>query len=333
VSNALPRSSDLLSGLSAGDQPSRLLRIYAALTGAVVAYPWLLAGFYAEGRRAVSGGPQAVFAWVGVALFLTAVFAVPAFAYLVAISNMMAASPEEVAARRAALFSVGAPPLFTLTGVTLAIFNVPGLGTLPWTLAWVAVFGTLAFLHRRGAPTPVVGFSPSALPVANGISAALIIVVFLALHLTNHLMGLWSADAHKEVMHVLRLWYRSPWVQPVLVLAVLFQVGSGLVLLRRRTISYADAFGTLQGMAGAYLAAFLASHLTAVFILARWKGGIDTNWDWAVGNPAGLFADAWNVRLIPHYLIAVADQITTIGISTFSNLHLPTNMTFLSTRM
>jgi hypothetical protein len=39
-----------LSGLSAGDQPSRLLRIYAALAGAVVAYPWLLAGFYSSGR-------------------------------------------------------------------------------------------------------------------------------------------------------------------------------------------------------------------------------------------------------------------------------------------
>src|SRR5262245_1642882 len=46
VSNALTRSTNLLSALSVDDQPSRLLRIYAALAGAVVAYPWLLAGFY-----------------------------------------------------------------------------------------------------------------------------------------------------------------------------------------------------------------------------------------------------------------------------------------------
>ena len=98
-----------------------------------------------------------------------------------------------------------------------------------------------------------------------------------------------------------------------MVLAILFQVGSGLVLLRRRTVSSADAFGTLQGMAGAYLAAFLASHLTAVFILGRWQGGIDTNWDWAIGNPTGLYADAWNVRLIPHYLIAVAAVVAHAG--------------------
>lgn len=311
MSNALARSSDLLSGLSAGDQPSRLLRIYAALAGAVVAYPWLLAGFYSSGRRAVSGDSEAIFGWVGVVVFLTTVFVVPAFAFLVAITNNnapgTAASPEETAARRAAHLAVAAPPLFTLTGVVLAIFNVPGLGILPWTLGWIAIFGTLSFLHRHGASTSFIAPASSpALRVAHGISAAFIIVFFLALHLANHLVGLWTPDAHKAVMNALRSWYRASWFQPLLVLAVFFQVCSGLALLRHRMISYTDAFGTLQTMAGAYLAAFLASHLTAAFILARWKGGIDTNWDWAVGNPAGLFSDPWNVRLIPHYVIAVA---------------------------
>jgi succinate dehydrogenase/fumarate reductase cytochrome b subunit len=311
MSRALSRRTDLFSGLSAGDQPSRLLRIYAALAGAVVAYPWLLAGFYLSGRKAVFGGPEAVFDWVGVAVFVTTVFAVPAFAFLVAIKNNGApgktASPEEIAARRAAHLAVAAPPLFTLTGVVLAIFNLPSLGILPWTLGWIAIFGTLASLHRNGAPTSFIAPAASpALRVAHGVSAALIILFYLALHLANHLVGLWTPDAHKAVMNVLRSWYRAPLVQPLLVLAVLFQVCSGLVLLRHRIISYTDSFGTLQTMAGAYLAAFLASHLTAVFILARWKGGIDTNWDWAVGNPAGLFADPWNVRLIPHYVIAVA---------------------------
>lgn len=311
MSNALARSTDLLSDLSAGNQPSRLLRIYAALAGALVVYPWVLVGFYANGRRAVSGGSEAIFGWVGVAVFLTAVFAIPAFAFLVAIENGgvagTTASPEEIAARRAAHLSVAAPPLFTLTGVVLAIFNVPGLGILPWTVAWIVIFGILGFLHRHGAPTSLIAFAPSpGLRVAHGISAALIIVLFLALHLANHMVGLWTPDAHKAVMNALRSWYRAPWVQPLVVLTVLFQLGSGLALLRHRMISYTDAFGTLQTMAGTYLAAFLASHLTAVFILARWKGGTDTNWDWAVGNPEGLFADPWNVRLIPHYVIAVA---------------------------
>jgi hypothetical protein len=77
MSHALARSADALSALSARDQPSQLLRIYAALAGTVLAYPWLLAGFHVSGRRAVSGGADAIFGWPGVALFLTAVFAVP----------------------------------------------------------------------------------------------------------------------------------------------------------------------------------------------------------------------------------------------------------------
>jgi hypothetical protein len=107
-------------------------------------------------------------------------------------------------------------------------------------------------------------------------------------------------------MNILRRWYRQGWFEPLLVAAMLFMVGSGLLMLRVRTASLSDGFGTLQTMTGAYLAAFIVSHLTATFVLARWKEGIDTNWDFAVGNPAGLFADPWNVRLIPHYTLAVA---------------------------
>ncbi len=32
---------------------------------------------------------------------------------------------------------------------------------------------------------------------------------------------------------------------------------------------------------------------------------IDTNWDFAIGAPAGLMGDPWNVRLVPHYSLAV----------------------------
>jgi hypothetical protein len=42
----------------------------------------------------------------------------------------------------------------------------------------------------------------------------------------------------------------------------------------------------------------------AVFVLAR-PNGVDTNFLWASGQPAGLLGDAWNVRLIPHYTLAV----------------------------
>jgi hypothetical protein len=66
-----------------------------------------------------------------------------------------------------------------------------------------------------------------------------------------------------------------------------------------------DFFGSLQTASGAYLAAFIVSHLTAVFVLGRWALEVDTNWDFAIGAPAGMMGDAWNVRLVPHYSLAV----------------------------
>jgi hypothetical protein len=32
---------------------------------------------------------------------------------------------------------------------------------------------------------------------------------------------------------------------------------------------------------------------------------VDTNWDFAIAAPAGLMGDPWNVRLVPHYSLAV----------------------------
>ena len=87
---------------------------------------------------------------------------------------------------------------------------------------------------------------------------------------------------------------------------MIWLMGSGIALARHRTQSSIDGWGALQTSSGAYLGAFLFSHMTAALVMARAKFGIDTNWDWATGAPAGLLGDAWSVRLIPHYLLAVA---------------------------
>jgi hypothetical protein len=48
----------------------------------------------------------------------------------------------------------------------------------------------------------------------------------------------------------------------------------------------------------------LASHVNAVFVLAR-HFGIETDWDWATGAPVGILRHAWDIRLLPHYSLAV----------------------------
>jgi hypothetical protein len=116
------------------------------------------------------------------------------------------------------------------------------------------------------------------------------------------------------MMSALRKWYRSELVQPVLVTLMLFQVASGVVLLWRATAARKDLYGTLQTCTGVFLAAFIVSHLNAVFILGRAVTRVDTTFLWASGAPVGLLPDAWNVRLIPHYSLGVWFVITHMGL-------------------
>jgi hypothetical protein len=142
----------------------------------------------------------------------------------------------------------------------------------------------------------------------------LIVGVFLAWHLLNHASAAFSPEFSQMMMSTLRKWYRSETVQPVLVTLMLFQVGSGMMLMWRATAMPSDLIRTLQISTGAFLTAFIVSHLTAVFILGRLVTRADTTFVWASGAPVGLLPDAWNVRLIPHYSLGVWFVILHMGI-------------------
>jgi hypothetical protein len=84
-----------------------------------------------------------------------------------------------------------------------------------------------------------------------------------------------------------------------------FQLLSGLRLVWAKIPRDADVYSSIQTATGSYLAFYITSHLIAVFILGRIFLGIDTTFAWASGAPSGLLPDPWNVRLIPHYSLAV----------------------------
>lgn len=65
--------------------------------------------------------------------------------------------------------------------------------------------------------------------MAHGVSA-LIVVVYAAFHLTNHLLAWEEEAAHAAFMNAGRRVYRSSIGEPILAAAMLFQVVSGLVL-------------------------------------------------------------------------------------------------------
>lgn len=124
---------------------------------------------------------------------------------------------------------------------------------------------------------------------------AVLLGLFLVLHLGNHLAGLWGQEVHGTAQAILQRVYRNPILEPLLLVAVCFQIGLGLVLLTRRRRL------TLQTLSGAYLALFLMIHLGAVLV-ARWQG---TETDLAFAA-AGLHApQPWPVVFAVYYGLAV----------------------------
>ena len=86
---------------------------------------------------------------------------------------------------------------------------------------------------------------------------------------------------------------------------LLFQVASGARLAWAWSGLRNAAYRIFQIGSGAYLAAFILTHLNSALISARAVHKIDTNWSWASGAPVGLIHDAWNIRLLPHYALGV----------------------------
>jgi succinate dehydrogenase hydrophobic anchor subunit len=209
-------------------------------------------------------------------------------------------------ARKTAHLAVASPPLFTLIGVAFYIAGLSNADYVLWGIVWIGASILILTRTQTSEPAeqkPDRAHSPT-LRVAHGISALVILIVFLLPHIANHLTAIWNVDLHKTVMQELRRIYRTDIIQPLLVTLIL-QTGSGLVLWRTRMRVGADFFGTLQTAAGIYLAIYIVSHMMAVFVLGRVVMKVDTDFLFASGAPTGLLHDPWNVRLIPHYSLAV----------------------------
>lgn len=99
-------------------------------------------------------------------------------------------------------------------------------------------------------------------------------------------------------MGALRLAYRRPVVEAVLLGAVAFQVLSGLRLLAVKPVRALTWPDTMQRVSGAYLAVLFLSHLTAA-LRARHLRGVNTNWTWLTSD--SMLTDAWSARLAPYY--------------------------------
>lgn len=257
---------------------------------AAMLYPWALRAFHGAAANAGGLSPLAC-AWLVVA------FALPLSCLALTSADL---GKVDVRARRLALAGLAAPPLFVLTGVLSGLLHSPVKDLWIWSALWISLGVASAF----GKPGPVAGATaPSArLRIAHG-AAAVLILLFVTFHLFNHLTGLLGPEAHARVMAVGRRVYRSRLVEPALVILMLLQVVGGVAMAWRWSARPTDLARTIQVGSGAYLAAFIVTHMNSAFVSARAVHKIQTDWAWATGAPDGLLLDAWNIRLAPHYAL------------------------------
>jgi hypothetical protein len=286
---------------------------------AALFYPQAVKALYESGRLLhQASGPGHAVAWLAIVVSVGLIYSVPVEGIAVAnaLGRHARTSSSELLARRLAHMAVASPPLFVLIGVVFYLLHASSGDSVLWWTLWLTALTAAAWSMRRKRIKTLASSTPSPIPlrVAHGTSALLIGLIFLAWHLLNHASAVFSHDFNRAMMIALRKWYRSELVQPLLVTLMLFQVVSGVTLFWRATATRSDFYRTLQTSTGAFLTAFIVSHLNAVFILGRAVTKVDTTFFWASGAPVGLLPDPWNVRLIPHYSLGVWFVIVHMGL-------------------
>jgi hypothetical protein len=211
-------------------------------------------GFHvAIGSTRIPGGAAGARVIAGVCLLLAFMVPVVGLVSAIQLSKIETPTKAELWARRIALLAVGSPAIFTMVGV---VFYMVGIGQADtWVLGviWTGLTGLIAFSDRR---TPVALPPKSSRPTlqkTHGMVALGIIVVFLIMHIINHLFGLIGPEAHTTIMKALRHIYQTPVIEPILMVGFFSQIITGSYLGWRYTRGVADGFRTFQLVSGTYL--------------------------------------------------------------------------------
>ncbi len=179
-----------------------------------------------------------------------------------------------------------------------------------WIGSWIAVGFVLNF-HRIGEAPIADSRSTAALRILHGVTALCVLCGFLVAHLINHDLAVWSVKLHGAVMKFLRLWYRSEWVEPTLLAALVVMIGTGIPMVARYSRRPADGYRVLQMATGVFVGIFLCSHVIATLIGRH--HGLETDWSFAAGPTSLLDGVGIRDRLIPHYFFAVLFLCVHVG--------------------
>lgn len=148
---------------------------------------------------------------------------------------------------------------------------------------------------------PSLTIPPPAIARLHRYSGA-VLALFLIVHLANHLLLLQGPATHLAAMEALRVVYRWPPAEALLLACVVVQVVTGVIRLRRRPGVPVPAMARPARLAGMYLLFFLFAHTLAV-LGARGILKLDSNLYFAA---AGLHVWPFTLYFAPYYTLAVA---------------------------
>lgn len=160
-----------------------------------------------------------------------------------------------------------------------------------------------------GAPsTPI---APTAAPIWRQRlhrAGGCVLALYATAHLGNHLVALAGVAAHRRTMEVLRLFYRHPLVEPLLLLFILTQMASGAwgAWQALRGCRRLHSVARVQAISGLVLGSFVLIHACAV-LSGRWVLQLDTDFYFAA---AGMHVPPYGWFFVPYYLAGV----TALGI-------------------
>jgi len=139
--------------------------------------------------------------------------------------------------------------------------------------------------------------------------SAIVLGLFIAIHLANHIAGLFGQAPHVAFMRAVRPLYRSAVVEPLLLALFASQILSGMTMVVRGWRSRRGGIAWLQAASGIYLAAFVILHALAV-LSGRAMLGLDTDFSFAA---AGFHVPGWPWYFWPYYTLAIFALLTHVG--------------------
>jgi succinate dehydrogenase/fumarate reductase cytochrome b subunit len=268
--------------------------------GIGAAYPFTPALLFTMAGSPAGSSPTVLSIGIGAA----AVLAIPAVGVSLLSYSAGRADTTALHARMAGVLMVVAPALVVLAGVSgRAAGASPGVATALWYVAWF--LGALGLRWRMSMPGALVSAAVARRLRRVHRAGAIVVTMYAAVHLTINLTAWHDLQTYNHAATWFRGFYRTPIGEPLLLMFLALQLGSGFTLaldMSVRRLSF-DYLGQL--VAGLYVGTFATAHTIAVAVLGRTLLDRGADFTFASAGPGGVLASASTAPLAPYYALAV----------------------------